>query len=197
ASHAADRAARHRHRRLLCRQPAGAESGGGAGKEEKAQAAAGRDAARLRSQRRARGPEGGACRRPRGARLRGRGLMSVIDRTAKITRALREIDAHAPKFVWPAQPYYEYQGGPPPEGETLGYVEALCGLCLFVAQAGGAGVVRWFLPAHAVRDSHVGKPLGQMLIDEQAASPETITQALERQKLLRARRLGEYLTANQ
>ena len=211
--------------------------------------------------------------------------MSVIDRTAKITRALREIDAHAPKFVWPAPPYYEYQGGPPPEGEpclltftdggkaagllqnflpeheilkfhpengksavtiafsgllalqmldtvrlevhtlpganglhtpserqsfsvtladgsvfqgeTLGYVEALCGLFLFVAQTGGAGVVRWFVPTHAVRESRIGKPLGEMLIDEQAASPETITQALERQKLLRARRLGEYLTANQ
>jgi type II secretory ATPase GspE/PulE/Tfp pilus assembly ATPase PilB-like protein len=58
-------------------------------------------------------------------------------------------------------------------------------------------VLRWFVPAHAVRDRRLGRPLGEMLIEEQAASPETITQALERQKLLRARRFGEYLTANQ
>ncbi|HYR34595.1 MAG TPA: ATPase, T2SS/T4P/T4SS family [Burkholderiales bacterium] len=210
--------------------------------------------------------------------------MSGPDRTSRIARALREIDARQPRFVWPAPPYFEYDGEPPPqgepclltftdggkaagllqnfvpdhevlkfqaengknaqtvafsslvtlqlldavrlevhtlpgasglhtpserqpfsvtladgsllEGETMGHVEALCGLFLFVPQP-GAGVVRWFVPGHAVRERRLGKPLGEMLIDEQAASPETITQALERQKLLRARRFGEYLTANQ
>jgi type II secretory ATPase GspE/PulE/Tfp pilus assembly ATPase PilB-like protein len=212
--------------------------------------------------------------------------MSGPDRTTKIARAIQEIDArNAQKFVWPAPPYYEYQGGPPPEGEpclltftdggkatgllqnflpeheilkfhpekgkspltiafsglltlqlldavrlevhtlpdgaglhapsehqpfsvtladgslldgeTVGHVQALCGLFLFVAQSGGRGVVRWFVPTHAARDIRVSKPLGEMLIDEQAASPETITQALEKQKLMRSRKLGEYLTANQ
>src|SRR5207248_900054 len=117
ASDAADRTARHRHRRLLRRQPAGAESGGRAGEKEKAQAAAGRDAARRAGQCRAQGFEGRARHRPRGARLRGPGIASVIDRTTKLTRAMREIDAQAPKFVWPAPPYYDYQGGPPPKGE--------------------------------------------------------------------------------
>ena len=83
------------------------------------------------------------------------------------------------------------------EGQTMGHVEALCGLFLFVAQPGVRGVVRWFVPKHAVRESRLSKPLGEMLVDEHAASQESITQALERQKLLRARRLGEYLTANQ
>ena len=187
--------------------------------------------------------------------------MSAPDRTTKIARALREIDAQSlRKFVWPAPPYYEYQGAPAPEGEpcqltftdgakaagllqnflpeheilkfhpengksavtiafaslvtlqmldavrlevhtlpggaglhtpserqsfsvtltdgslfegeTLGYVEALCGLFLFVAQTGGAGVVRWFVPAHAVRESRIGKPLGEMLIDDRAEKTE-------------------------
>ncbi|TMH62162.1 MAG: type II/IV secretion system protein [Betaproteobacteria bacterium] len=211
--------------------------------------------------------------------------MSVIDRTAKITRALREIDARTPRFVWPAPPYYEYHGGPPPEGEpclltftdggkasgllqnflpeheilkfhpengksavtiafsglltlqlleavrlevhtlpdaagmhapserqpfsvvltdgslfegeTVGQVQALCGLFLFVAQSGGGGVLRWFVPTQAAREIRVSKPIGELLIDEQAASPETITQALEKQKLMRSRKLGEYLTANE
>ena len=211
--------------------------------------------------------------------------MSGPDRTTKLARALREVDARNPKFVWPAPPYYEYHGGPPPDGEacvltftdggkaagmlqnflpeheilkfhpengksavtiafsglltlqlldtvrlevhtlpdgvglhapsehqpfsvtladgslfegqTVGHVQALCGLFLFVAQSGGGGVVRWFVPAQAAREIRVSKPLGELLIDEQAASPETITQALEKQKLMRTRKLGEYLTANQ
>jgi type II secretory ATPase GspE/PulE/Tfp pilus assembly ATPase PilB-like protein len=212
--------------------------------------------------------------------------MSATDRTTKLARALREVDAqsHA-KFIWPAPPYYEYQGGPAPEGEpclltftdggratgllqnflpeheilkfhpengksavtiafsglltlqlldavrlevhtlpdgvgmsapserqpfsvvladgslfdgeTVGHVQALCGLFLFVAQSGGRGVVRWFVPTHAAREVRVSKPLGEMLIEEHAASPETITQALEKQKLMRSRKLGEYLTANE
>jgi hypothetical protein len=211
--------------------------------------------------------------------------MSANDPTSRVARALREVDARQPKFVWPAPPYFEYDGEPRAqgepclltftdgdkaagllqnflpeheilkfqpeggknaqtiafssfvtlqlldpvrlevhtlpgasalhtpserqpfsvtltdssllEGETMGHVEALCGLFLFVPQPGNRGVLRWFVPAHAVRDRRLGRPLGEMLIEEQAASPETITQALERQKLLRARRFGEYLTANQ
>ena len=82
------------------------------------------------------------------------------------------------------------------EGETMGHVQAVCGLFLFVPQGAGR-VMRWFIPAPALRDTRVGKPLGEMLIAEQAASPETITQALKRQKLMRSRKLGEYLTANE
>ena len=210
--------------------------------------------------------------------------MSAADRTPKIERALREVDAQ-PKFPWPAPPYFEYDGAPPAhgeacvltftdgrkvaglmqtflpdhevlkfqpkdgknavtvpfstlvtlqlldtvrlevhtlpgtdglhppsehqsfsvtltdgsqlEGETMGHVEALCGLFLFVAQPNARGVVRWFVPAHALRDTQLSKPLGEMLVDEHAASHESIAQALDRQKLLRARRLGEYLTTNQ
>ena len=82
------------------------------------------------------------------------------------------------------------------EGETAGYVQALCGLFLFLPQGGGR-VLRWFVPANAVREKSIGKPLGELLVEEQAASPETITEALKRQKLLRSRKLGEYLTANE
>jgi len=83
------------------------------------------------------------------------------------------------------------------DGDTLGHVQALCGLFLFVAQAEGRGVLRWFVPAHAVRASRIGRPIGELLIEQRVASPETITQALERQKLFRSRKLGEYLTANE
>ena len=82
------------------------------------------------------------------------------------------------------------------EGETMGHVQALCGLFLFLPQGAGR-VLRWFIPAKALRESRVGKPLGELLVEERAASSESITQALKRQKVLRSRKLGEYLTANE
>jgi len=82
------------------------------------------------------------------------------------------------------------------EGETVGHVQALCGVFLFMPQAGG-GVLRWFVPATAIRESRVGAQIGKLLIDEHVASAETISEALERQRVLRARRLGEYLTSHQ
>ncbi len=82
------------------------------------------------------------------------------------------------------------------EGETVGHVRALCGLFVYLPDAEGKAI-RCFVPASAMQDSRVGKPLGEMLVAERIASPAAITQALEKQKLLRARRLGEYLTENQ
>ncbi|HEX7054221.1 MAG TPA: GspE/PulE family protein [Burkholderiales bacterium] len=82
------------------------------------------------------------------------------------------------------------------EGETVGHVHALCGLFLFPPEPDGR-LGRLFLPAAATREVRIGKPIGELLVEENATSPETITEALEKQKLLRARKLGEYLTANE
>ena len=82
------------------------------------------------------------------------------------------------------------------EGETVGHVRALCGLFFFQPQGGGR-VLRSFVTTHAVRESRIGKAIGDLLVEEEAATPGSITQALEKQKLLRTRKLGEYLTANQ
>jgi type II secretory ATPase GspE/PulE/Tfp pilus assembly ATPase PilB-like protein len=82
------------------------------------------------------------------------------------------------------------------EGETVGHVHALCGVFLFLPEDEGK-VLRLFLPAQATQDTRIGQPIGELLVQEDLVSPETITQALEKQKLLRARKLGEYLTANE
>jgi type II secretory ATPase GspE/PulE/Tfp pilus assembly ATPase PilB-like protein len=81
------------------------------------------------------------------------------------------------------------------EGETVGHLRAVCGLFLY-RPAGDGSILRCFVPAHAARDVRIGKPVGELLVEQQLASPETISQALEKQKQLRARRLGEYLTAH-
>jgi type II secretory ATPase GspE/PulE/Tfp pilus assembly ATPase PilB-like protein len=81
------------------------------------------------------------------------------------------------------------------EGETVGYIHALCGLFLFQPEQDGA-VIRSFVPAAAARSSSIGKRIGQMLVDRRLASSETIDAALEKQSTLRMQRLGDYLTEN-
>jgi type II secretory ATPase GspE/PulE/Tfp pilus assembly ATPase PilB-like protein len=80
-------------------------------------------------------------------------------------------------------------------GETLGHVQALCGVFLFLPEARGE-VLRYFVPREAARSASIGKPIGQLLVDRKLASPEAVDAALERQQALRSRRLGEYLTEN-
>jgi type II secretory ATPase GspE/PulE/Tfp pilus assembly ATPase PilB-like protein len=82
------------------------------------------------------------------------------------------------------------------QGETVGYIEALCGLFLFMPDREGF-VVRQFVPAEAIESRSVGKPIGQLLVDQNLASAELVDEALQRQKALRGRRFGEYLTENQ
>jgi type II secretory ATPase GspE/PulE/Tfp pilus assembly ATPase PilB-like protein len=82
------------------------------------------------------------------------------------------------------------------EGETVGHINALCGMFLFLPEKEGS-VVRHFVPAEAIQSSVIGKPIGQMLIDQKLASSEAVGAALQRQINLRTQKLGEYLTENQ
>jgi type II secretory ATPase GspE/PulE/Tfp pilus assembly ATPase PilB-like protein len=81
-------------------------------------------------------------------------------------------------------------------GETMGAVHAVSGLFLFPPEPDGA-VTRLFVPADATRSASIGKPLGEMLVEEKLASSDAVDAALEKQQALRSRRFGEYLTENQ
>jgi type II secretory ATPase GspE/PulE/Tfp pilus assembly ATPase PilB-like protein len=81
-------------------------------------------------------------------------------------------------------------------GDTVGHVNALCGLFLYPPNEDGR-VRRHFIPTQAAQNVRIGKPIGELLVEADLASPKVVTQALEKQKLLRARKLGEYLTASQ
>jgi type II secretory ATPase GspE/PulE/Tfp pilus assembly ATPase PilB-like protein len=82
------------------------------------------------------------------------------------------------------------------QGETVGSVHALCGLFLFPPGQDGA-VTRWFVPAEATQSTSIGKPLGEMLVDEKLASAEAVEAALSKQEAMRTRRFGDYLTEHQ
>jgi type II secretory ATPase GspE/PulE/Tfp pilus assembly ATPase PilB-like protein len=81
------------------------------------------------------------------------------------------------------------------QGETVGSINALCGLFLFQPEPDGS-VLRGFVPAPAVKSHTIGKPLGEMLVDQKLASAETIDAALQKQATMRTQRFGEYLTEN-
>ena len=87
-------------------------------------------------------------------------------------------------------------GGQKLEGQSVGHVEALCGVFLFAPEADGR-VVRHFVPAQAALERRIGKPLGQLLVEERLASEADIDSALRQQNALRNRRVGEYLTEHQ
>lgn len=80
-------------------------------------------------------------------------------------------------------------------GMTLGYVSALCGLFLYLPEANG-DVVRCFVPAQAAKTCSIDAPIGQVLIDQNAVSPEAVGAALNLQAMLRSQKLGQYLTQN-
>jgi type II secretory ATPase GspE/PulE/Tfp pilus assembly ATPase PilB-like protein len=95
------------------------------------------------------------------------------------------------------QPFaVELANGKTVKGETVGSVHAVCGLFLFPADQSGA-VTRWFVPADAARSTSIGKPIGEMLVDEKLASSEVVHAALSKQQAMRGRRFGDYLTENQ
>jgi type II secretory ATPase GspE/PulE/Tfp pilus assembly ATPase PilB-like protein len=81
-------------------------------------------------------------------------------------------------------------------GETVGSVHAVCGLFLYPPER-DATVTRCFVPVDAVVSVNIGKPLGEMLVEENLASPELVDAALSRQQAIRARRFGDYLTEHQ
>jgi hypothetical protein len=82
------------------------------------------------------------------------------------------------------------------QGETIGYVHALCGMFLYLPEKENT-IIRCFVPAQSAQTANIGKPIGQMLVDQNLALAEAVSAALEKQLAMRTRRLGEYLTENQ
>jgi type II secretory ATPase GspE/PulE/Tfp pilus assembly ATPase PilB-like protein len=81
-------------------------------------------------------------------------------------------------------------------GETTGSLHALCGLFLYPPEKDGT-VTRCFVPADAARSVSIGKPIGEMLVEERLASAEVVGEALSKQQAMRSRRFGDYLTEHQ
>ena len=110
-----------------------------------------------------------------------------VTATAADTEALRRSERYSFRI--------ELANGERFLGMTVGYVSALCGLFLYVPEANGH-VVRCFLPAQAMKTCSIDAPIGQILVDQKAVSPEAVTSALKLQAMLRSQKLGQYLMEN-
>jgi len=81
------------------------------------------------------------------------------------------------------------------QGVTRGYVSALCGLFLYLPQESGS-IVRCFVPAHAATICSVDAPIGQILINQKAVSPEAVGAALSLQATMRTQMFDQFLAQN-
>jgi len=94
----------------------------------------------------------------------------------------------------PRTPYrIELRGGRIIAGQTIGHLENDAGIFLFPLFDASDRVVRMFLPRDACVRRELGAPLGQVLVEQHAASPQQVEQAAVRQARLRARKLGELM----
>lgn len=94
----------------------------------------------------------------------------------------------------PRLPYtLELKDGTTLSGNTIGHFESEAGLFLFPPLNDQDHVQRLFLPAGVIQRFHVGEAIGQVLVEQQAVTPEQVELAAQEQSHLRNRKLGDYL----
>ena len=108
-----------------------------------------------------------------------------------------QLEQHASEVAKPSlkQPFrMELRNGEVLTGETMGFEQQGAGVFLYVTHHGDA-VLRLFIPATSIKSQEIGKPLGQMLVDEKLLTQTQVEGGLTRQRELREQSLGELLTA--
>ena len=86
----------------------------------------------------------------------------------------------------------EFNDGERLASDTRGYVIEKFGIFLFLVVK-SVGLKRCFVPAQSFRSYELGSRIGQMLVEENAASPQDIDAGIQQQEKLRSKRIGEYL----
>ena len=84
-------------------------------------------------------------------------------------------------------------GGGEMAGETIGHVESDCGVFLFPPVDAADSVRRMFVPREAFTSFEIGERIGEVLVQDNSATPRQIEQAVARQRELRAQRVGDIL----
>ncbi|WP_194727195.1 GspE/PulE family protein [Noviherbaspirillum malthae] len=89
----------------------------------------------------------------------------------------------------------ELTGGQQVATDVMGYIPHAVGLFLYMVHYGNHAL-RVFYPAHAVSHYQVGEKIGQLLVQQQIVSADSVAQGLKQQQALRTQRLGDYLQQN-
>jgi type II secretory ATPase GspE/PulE/Tfp pilus assembly ATPase PilB-like protein len=97
-----------------------------------------------------------------------------------------------------SSPYkVQFADGAEIEGQTVGHVELDCGLFLFPPFADDGSVKRMFVPASAYTSFNIGPRIGEVLVDQEHASWEEVSDALDLQDEMRGQRIGDILVVKQ
>lgn len=88
-------------------------------------------------------------------------------------------------------------GGGELRGRTVGHVETEHGLYLFPPHGEHGAVLRRFVPRAAYAGFEIGPRIGELLVQQNSATPQQVEQAVDLQKNLRSQKLGEILVGRQ
>ena len=91
----------------------------------------------------------------------------------------------------------DFSGAVPWSGYTVGYREEPFGVFLFEPVDDSRSLRCWFVPRSAYGQFHVGRRIGEALIELHSATPDQIQQALTEQDQLRNRKLGGIMLVRQ
>ncbi|MDD2925582.1 MAG: ATPase, T2SS/T4P/T4SS family [Rhodoferax sp.] len=91
------------------------------------------------------------------------------------------------------QYHLHLENGSTQSGLTVGYVETAYGLFVFTPQDDHGTVERVFIPRAAFQRLTLGNHIGEMLVEQNAVTPQQVEQAATEQQHLRNRKLGDYL----
>jgi type II secretory ATPase GspE/PulE/Tfp pilus assembly ATPase PilB-like protein len=107
-------------------------------------------------------------------------------------------DPHAQLLAPPAAAEYRLRlahGGGALSGKSVGHVATEHGVFLFPPLDEHGRVQRVFVPKSCYADFEIGPRIGEVLVEQQAATAEQVAQAVAEQANLRTRKLGELLLA--
>jgi type II secretory ATPase GspE/PulE/Tfp pilus assembly ATPase PilB-like protein len=90
-----------------------------------------------------------------------------------------------------------FTGGHRFEGRTVGHVEHPAGLFFFTPLDDSGRVQRHFVPRTAYERFEIGPRIGEVLVAQQAATPQQVQAALDEQQSMRSRKLGDILLTQQ
>ena len=90
-----------------------------------------------------------------------------------------------------------YQGGETFKGRTIGHVEHPAGLFFFTPIDDAGRVQRHFVPAAMIDHFEIGPRIGELLVEQKAATEAQVAHALDEQQAMRSRKLGDILLTQQ
>ncbi|HVO06472.1 MAG TPA: ATPase, T2SS/T4P/T4SS family, partial [Burkholderiaceae bacterium] len=90
-----------------------------------------------------------------------------------------------------------YQGGDTFKGRTIGHVEHPAGLFFFTPLGDAGRVQRHFVPQPMIDSFELGPRIGELLVEQKAATEQQVAHALDEQQAMRSRKLGDILLTQQ